>query len=34
MNLGISIPLGIDSFTKVREENFYYIDKTLLSKSF
>ncbi len=32
MNLGISIPLGIDSFTKVREENFYYIDKTLFIK--
>lgn len=30
--MGISLPLGIDDFAKIREENFCYIDKTAFIK--
>ena len=26
----LKLPIGIDSFEKIRKENFYYIDKTKL----
>ena len=28
------LPIGISDFKKIREEEFYYIDKTLLIKEF
>ena len=27
-----TLPIGIDNFRKLREENYYYIDKTLFIK--
>ena len=37
--MSIKVPIGIESFDKLRSENYYYIDKTgfieeLLQKSF
>ena len=26
----LKLPIGIDSFEKIRKENFYYVDKTKL----
>ena len=26
----IRLPVGVDSFEKIRREDFYYVDKTLL----
>ena len=29
-----TIPIGIKSFRKLREENYYFVDKTLIIKDF
>lgn len=29
-----TLPLGVDDFKKLRENDFYYIDKTLLLKNY
>ncbi len=30
MRAGLKLPVGIDDFKKIRQENFYYVDKTAL----
>ena len=34
METRIKLPVGIDSIEKIRNGNYYYVDKTMLIKEF
>ena len=34
MEMRLRLPVGIDSFEKLRKGNYYYVDKTLLIRDF